>query len=156
MLEPVEVPFRALAEAFVPEVVQEDETGWRSLTATVEAALQRQPEAILRQIVLLVRLLDWLPVARHGRRLRSLDPATRTRLLLRLQDSRLAVLRRGVWGLRTLVFMGYYTRADTYAQIGYAARPGGWDAIRAAATPEAPQVDASESPGGSWTPETPA
>jgi len=114
----------------VPEVSEIDEAEWVQLTATIESALERQPEAVLKQILLLVRLLDWLPVARHGQRLRSLDLADRTRFLLQLQDSRVALLRRGVWGLRTLVFMGYYTHPGTYAGIGYAAHPRGWEATR--------------------------
>ena len=129
LLSPVDAPLRALAQAFVPELEGGGEAEWHELTRVVESALERQPSATRRQIVLLVRFLDWMPIARHGRRLRSLEPGVRTRFLERLQNSGVLLLRRGVWGLRTLIFMGYYTRADAYADIGYAARADGWEAL---------------------------
>ena len=39
-------------------------------------------------------------------------------------------LRVGVWGLRTLVFVGYYTDPNVQTQLGYHPRPEGWAAIR--------------------------
>jgi len=56
------------------------------------------------------------------------DPARRTRLLSALQDSPVLLLRRGFWGLRTLIFLGYYTRPAVAAEIGWRAHPGGWSA----------------------------
>jgi hypothetical protein len=92
----------------------------------VDEALGRQPPSVRRQLFLFIGLLDWLPVFRHGRRFRSLDPERRLRFLQTLQDSRLVLVRRGVWGLRTLIFMGYYARPAAYAAIDYRAHPDGW------------------------------
>ena len=39
-------------------------------------------------------------------------------------------VRRGFWGLRTLVFMGYYARPEAAAAIGYRADVRGWEARR--------------------------
>ena len=80
--------------------------------------------------MLLIRFLDLLPAPRHGRRLRSLDAARRLRLLESLERSPLLLLRRGVWGLRTLAFMGYYARPEAAAAIGYRAEARGWEARR--------------------------
>lgn len=124
--------FRALVEAFVPEASRLSEAEWADVEATVDYALSRRPASLRRQIVLLVRALDLLPLVRHGRRLRDLDAAARLRMLEALQDSRVLLLRRGVWGLRTLAFMGYYTRDAAAADIGYRAHPLGWRARRAA------------------------
>jgi hypothetical protein len=49
--------------------------------------------------------------------------------LLGLQEPAL-LLRRGSWGLRTLVLMGYYGRPDAKQEIGYRADPRGWEARR--------------------------
>lgn len=127
-LNPVSEPFRALAETFVPEVSEMGRDEYRRLVEIVEAALGDRAPSIRRQLLLFVRLLDWLPVLRYGRRLRSLDRERRAGLLGRLQDSRLLAIRRGVWGLRSLVFMGYYGREEAREEIGYRARPGGWEA----------------------------
>jgi hypothetical protein len=126
----VRAQFRALCVAFVPESAELNEPGWRALESEVEQALTDRPPAIQKQIVLLIRILDLLARVRHGRTLAALPPASRRELLTRLQDSRWLLLRRGVWGLRTLAFLGYYSRPDTAASIGYRADSRGWEARR--------------------------
>jgi hypothetical protein len=130
LLTPVRRPFRALSETFVPETVEMDDRGWARLFEIVEAALRTRPQGVQRQVVLLVRALDWLALIRHGRRLASLDPTLRQSLMESLQRSRLLLLRRGIWGIRSLVFMGYYARPEIHAALGYRARSEGWEAVR--------------------------
>lgn len=127
-LAPVQPQFRALAEAFVPGVRSLGAGGWADLVGVVEGALEDRPPEIRRQLLLLVRLLDWLPVVRYGRRLRALGPDRRRSVLARLQEAPILAVRRGVWGLRTLAFMGYYGRPESHREIGYRAHPDGWDA----------------------------
>ena len=123
-------PFRALCVAFVPESAELNEAGWRELESDVERALADRSPAVQKQMLLLIRILDLLARARHGSALASLPPASRRELLTRLQDSRWLLLRRGVWGLRTLAFLGYYSRPDTAASIGYRADARGWEMRR--------------------------
>lgn len=130
LLGVVREPFRALCVAFISESAELDESGWRELEAEVERALASRPAAVQKQMVLLIRALDLLARIQHGSRLVSLPPASRRALLTRLQDSRWLLLRRGVWGLRTLAFLGYYSRPDTAASIGYRADALGWEARR--------------------------
>lgn len=130
VLEPVRIPFRALARTFVPETAQLDERAWQDLERIVEDALAARPPRIRRQLAVLIRLLDVLPVFCYGRRFTAMDDARRTRFLRAVQDAPILLLRRGVWGLRTLVFMGYYARAEAAALIGYRAHPRGWEARR--------------------------
>jgi hypothetical protein len=80
--------------------------------------------------MLLLQLLEWLPVLRYRRRLSSLDLARRTRVLERMQAAPVLLLRRGVWGVRTLALMGYYGRAAGAAAIGYRADGRGWESRR--------------------------
>lgn len=129
-LRSVRRAFRAVATAVVPEAARLDEAGWGELEGILERALAERPPALRRQLRLLIRLLEHLPLVRFGRRLSALDPQRRARLLARVQDSRLPLLRRGFWGLRTLVFMGYYGREGASAEIGYRADPRGWEARR--------------------------
>lgn len=130
LLPPVRAPFRALAATFVPEAAALDERAWQDLEAIVEQALAERPANLQRQLVLLIRALELLPLARFGRRFTRLDPARRARVLGRLERSPLLLLRRGVWGLRTLAFMGYYARPAAADAIGYRAHLRGWDARR--------------------------
>jgi hypothetical protein len=129
-LEPVRPTFRALARTIVPEAAALDEGGWRELEAIVEASLASRPPALRRQLLLLVRALEWLPVGRWGRPFRALDADRRTRFLATVQDAPVLAVRRGFWGLRTLVFMGYYGRRDAAAEIGWRGDPRGWEARR--------------------------
>ncbi len=129
-LAPVWPTFRALSEAFVPEAAELDTAGWRRVAEIAGSGLETRPPAVQRQVVLLVRLLDGLSLLRHGRRLRKLPPERRRHFLDSMQHSRSLLLRRGVWGLRTLAFMGYYARPEVHSEIGYRADPKGWEAIR--------------------------
>ena len=120
--------FRALTSTFVPEAAGLDERGWAEAEAIVETFLASKSESVRRQVALLVRLLQLLPILRWGRPFTALDAGRRTRFLGALQDAPLLLLRRGIWGLRTLAFMGYYARPDAAATIGYRADKRGWEA----------------------------
>jgi hypothetical protein len=122
--------FRAVATAVVPEAASLGPADWDELEAIVARAVASRPPPLGRQLAALLLLLEWLPVLRYGRRLSSLDAGRRTRVLEYLQTVPVLVLRRGVWGVRTLVLMGYYGRAAGAAAIGYRADPRGWDSRR--------------------------
>ncbi len=142
VLEPVRPIFRAVAESVVPELQAAGPAQWAEVEVEIERALAERPSAVRRQLVSFLHLLDWWAMLRHGRRLTKLDPEKRTALLQGLERHRVPLIRRGMWGLRTLVFLGYYTRADVAAFIGYRAHPDGWCARpeaareRPAATPQ--------------------
>jgi hypothetical protein len=119
---------RAIGATIVPEATDLDEREWLALEEIVRGALAPRPRALQRQFVLLVRVIDWLALLRYGRRFTALDPARRQRLLEQLQNAPLLLVRRGIWGLRTLLLMGYYGRAAAARGIGYRADPRGWKA----------------------------
>lgn len=125
---PLRITFRCLVEVFVPEAERLDAREWAEVLTLVEGALASRPAADRRRVAWLLRLLRWFPLPRHGRSLPALPRRHRERLLQRLQASRLEPVRRGVWGLRTLAFLGYYGRREAAAGIGYRADPGGWGA----------------------------
>lgn len=138
VLPPVQRPFRALATTVVPEAEGLDGAGWTELERIVEAQLARRPERVRRQFQLLVRLLQHLPVLRYGRTFTRLDARRRTRFLLAVQDAPLLLLRRGVWGLRVLIQMGYYGQPARAAELGYRADAKGWEALRPRGAPGGP------------------
>lgn len=130
VLPPLRHAFRAIAVTVVPEAAALDERQWAALERIVEDALALRPARTRRQLGMLIRVIENLPVLLSGHRFSGLDPERRTRWLERLQGSPVLLLRRGVWGLRTLVFMGYYARPEAAVAIGYRADPRGWDARR--------------------------
>ena len=123
-------PFRALAITMVPDSASLDEQAWRDVDASIAHALAQRPPAVRRQLALLIRVLDTLPLLRWGRRFRHLGAGRRARFLDAMQYSPILLLRRGVWGLRTLVFLAYYARPDVQLALGYQATPRGWRARR--------------------------
>lgn len=126
MLAPVRPAFRAIASTIVPEAARLDHEAWEELERTVETALRSRPPAMQRQLRLFVRVLNVLPLPVHGTTFTRLAPARRARFLAAIERSWLPPLRKGFWGLRTLVFMGFYTRPSVHAEIGYRAHVRGW------------------------------
>ena len=132
VLPPVREAFRAIAATVVPEAGRLDTAGWGELERLVEKMLEPRPSSIKRQLRMLIRAIDVLPLLRRGRRFTRLTAPERTKFLAGLQDAPLLLLRRGFWGLRTLVYLGYYARPEVDREIGYRADPRGWEARRTA------------------------
>jgi hypothetical protein len=132
VLPKVRDTFRAVAATVVPEAEGLDAAGWAELERLVEKSLEPRDEAVKRQLGLLFRVIELLPLLRFGRPFARLRPAERARFLAALEDAPLLLLRRGFWGLRTLVYLGYYARPEAGREIGYAAHPRGWEARREA------------------------
>ena len=122
--------FRALAVSFVPETARATEPQWAELEATVTQAIAVRPPALSRQLALLVHALDGIAWLRFGRGVARLAPEQRAALLEALATSRLLLVRRGIWGLRTLVLLGWYTQPTVTAALGYRASAAGWSARR--------------------------
>lgn len=118
---------RSLTVACVPSAERLDAAGWMRAEGTVDDALAQRPAGVRRQVLLFVRVLGLLARLRWGRGLAALDPARTRRLLQALERSPFLLLRRGVWGVRTLCFMGVYTLPGVRRNMGYAARLRGWD-----------------------------
>ena len=129
-LEPVRPLFHALTEAFVPATATSTAAEWAEADRIVARALSGRPAAMQRQITLFIRMLNLLAVVRFGRGLVRLDPVRRTRLLESVAGSPVLLLRRGVWGLRTLAMAGYYSRPEIQHALGYRATAAGWEARR--------------------------
>jgi hypothetical protein len=104
------------------------EEEWREAEAIVRRALAARSRGVRRQIGIFLQLLDVVSFVRHGRPIAGLPAAQRTRLLESLGRSRLLLMRRGIWGVRTLAFMGYYARPRAAEGIGYRASAAGWAA----------------------------
>lgn len=117
---------RAFAATVTPETAALSDAQWRGCEAVIEHALSRRPARVRRQIQLLLRAIDVAARARYRRGFAQLDAERRTALIERLERAPVALVRRGIWGLRTLVFMGYYTGADVARDIGYGATARGW------------------------------
>jgi hypothetical protein len=120
--------FRVIMGTVVPEAGGLGDDEWRTAAAIIARALASRPAGVRRQLAAFLRALDVLAFIRYGRGLRAASAEQRTALLESLSRSRLLALRRGVWGVRTLAFMGYYARPEAAREIGYRASAAGWAA----------------------------
>jgi hypothetical protein len=141
-LAPVRHILHAIATTVIPETASLGERAWNELDDVIERAVAQRGERVRRQIITFLRLVQSLPVVRFGKPFTSLGSARRTAFLESLERSRLLLVRRGVWGVRTLVFMAYYTRDDVCESIGYTSSASGWAARggTVAAVPLSPQL----------------
>ena len=123
LLAPVRPVFRAIAQAMVPASQRYDEAAWRAMEGVVEGALSARPVRLQQQLVTFLRLANVLAVPLSGRTLVRLAPNDRERVLHRFERAPVALLRRGVWGLRTLIFMGHYTNPVALSAAAGSGRP---------------------------------
>jgi len=123
--------FRNVTRTVVPDADALDEAAWSRALAIVEEGLAGRAPALRRRLSLFLRLLEWLPLLRWLRPFSALGPERRARWLRTLQDSPLLLVRQGLWGVRTLAFMGYYGLPEVRREMGYRAHPRGWRAEEA-------------------------
>ena len=136
LLAPVRPVFRAVAVTMVPAAAQYSAASWDELEGAVEQALSQRPVALQKQLLTFVRQLNLIALVLGGRSMTALSPAARERVLHRIERSPIALLRRGLWGLRTLIFLGHYTRPEVAAATGWRGDARGWAARGGAPAPD--------------------
>ncbi len=97
-----------------------DSGGWARFEAIVDSALAGRPSGVRRQIGTFLVLIRVVPVLRWGRTFDRLDGERCDAWLRWLQDGPLGLFRQGFWGLKALIFMGYYGQAEVWPEVGYA------------------------------------
>lgn len=120
-LEPAKEQFLlTLARRVVPEVVELDERGLGHLTAIIDRALGDRPEEMRTKFATFLGVLRWAPMLRYGAPFDRLRPDRQDAVLRWFENAPVGLLRQGLWGLKSMVFMGYYGRAEAWDEIGYA------------------------------------
>ncbi len=121
-----------VAERVVPEVarLQPDDRG--RFQAIVEEALAERPPALQRQFRLFLAVVRYAPAARYLAPFDWLDLTRKDAVLAWLQDCPVGLVRKGFWGLKSLVFMGYYGRPEVGDAIGYRPDTRGNERLRVA------------------------
>ncbi|HJR35688.1 MAG TPA: hypothetical protein VJ817_12105 [Gemmatimonadales bacterium] len=130
MPPPLRPALRPLAISFIPEIAGATAAQWSELEERIAQALAARPAAVRRQLGLFVRVLEAASRIRYRAGLAALDSGRRTALLEAFAGSPLLLFRRGIWGLRTLVMLGWYTQPSVVSALGYRASPAGWEARR--------------------------
>jgi hypothetical protein len=108
-----------LAARIVPEVADAPADVRYRLVTTVDEALALQAPGQQRMFKLLLFALQWMTLPFTLHRLEQLPPRWQDGLLRFLQDGPVRLLRVGIWGVKTLVFMGYYGQDAVERKIQY-------------------------------------
>ena len=109
----------SVAERIVPASSALDGSERAQMMSLVEEGLALRPDPMQRQFAAFLQVLRWAPILRYGRRLDHLRPDRQDAVLHWFQDAPVQLLRSGFWGMRTLVFLGYYGMPEIGARIGY-------------------------------------
>jgi hypothetical protein len=109
----------AVGRRIAPGIADLDAAARDRVAAIMARAIAARPRALQRQLALFVQVMRWAPVVRYGRPFERLDPPRQDAVLRWFQHAPVAALRQGFWGVKTLVFMGYYGRPEAGAAIGY-------------------------------------
>ncbi len=108
-----------VAAVIVPGFSSLDQDRRDRFLTIIDDALGERPESMQRQLALFLKVLDVAPYMRWGRPLGRLDTARSERALLWFQEAPIGKIRQGFWGLKTLVFMGYYGQSAVWPEVGY-------------------------------------
>lgn len=115
-----------LAARIVPETVELDGAGLDRFTSIIDQALAGREPEVRRQFATFLGVVRWAPLARFGRPFDRLPDERKDAVLRWFEDCPVGLLRSGTWGLKAMVFMGYYGQPETNELVGY--HPGGHDA----------------------------
>jgi len=122
---------RVLATRIVPEIADLDSAGSGRFFGIIDEALGGREPAVRRQFAVFLGVLRWAPVVRYGSPFDGLSAERQDAVLRWFENSPVDLLRKGTWGLKTMVFMGYYAQPETNALVGYHPAFDGRDGLRA-------------------------
>ena len=122
--------FMAIAQTVTPEVASLDADGVARMTAIVDQALLDRDPSTRKQLGTFLGVIRLAPLLRYGRTFPGLDPTPRTVVLRWFENCPISLIRKGFWGLKALVFMGYYGQPERWSEIGYAPEIDGRERMR--------------------------
>ena len=122
---------QVLAARIVPETTDLDASGLRRFFEIIDGALLDRPDSVRRQFGIFLGVLRWAPAARFGRPFERLKVESQDAVLRWFEDCPVGLLRKGFWGLKAMVFMGYYGQPETNELVGYAPKLDGRASLHA-------------------------
>jgi hypothetical protein len=110
---------RILAARIVPETTDLDAEGLNRFFDIIDGALLERPESVRGQFATFLWVLRLAPAIRYGRPFERLSRERQDAVLRWFEDCPVGLLRKGFWGLKAMVFMGYYGQPETNPLVGY-------------------------------------
>jgi hypothetical protein len=108
-----------LAARIVPESAGAPAQVTDPLLAAIDGELRPRPHLQQLEFKALLLAIRWMTVPFTLRRFDRLPGDRQDRWLRLLENAPLTLLRVGIWGLKTLVFLGYYSQDGVTRRIRY-------------------------------------
>lgn len=120
-------PLPAKTEAFLLVLAQRIAPGTRDLSSDgiqaffriLREGLAGRPPALQRQFLVFLSAVRWLPALRFGAPFDRLTPEKQDAALRWFQNAPASLLRKGFWGLKTLIYMGYFGQPELAEKFAY-------------------------------------
>jgi len=108
-----------LAARIVPESAGAPAQVTDPLLAAIDGELRPRPRLQQLEFKLLLLTIRWMTVPFTLHRFERLPAERQDGWLRFLENAPLTLLRAGIWGLKTLIFLGYYTQGGVQQRIRY-------------------------------------
>ncbi|HYB10773.1 MAG TPA: hypothetical protein VEJ16_13980 [Alphaproteobacteria bacterium] len=109
----------SLASRIVPEVKDAEDEVKNGLVSSVDHALALQTSTSRLLFKFLLFVLQWVTVPFTLHRLERLPPKWQDAVLEFFENAPLTVVRAGIWGVKTLIYLGYYGQESVERRIQY-------------------------------------
>jgi len=108
-----------LAHVLVPDMKNLSREREARFFELVDELLATRPASVVRLIGIFLVFLRWFPLLRFGGRLDRLSKERQVRALHWFEEAPVGLIRTGFWGVKTLVFMGYYAQPEIAEGLSY-------------------------------------
>ena len=108
-----------LGQCVAPGVADLDTRGKKRFRMIIRLMLLRRSGMERFQVRLFLLVLRWLPAPVFFRPFERIPSSAQTWILLRFENAPIKLFRAGFWGLKTLIFMGYYGQLEIAAKVHY-------------------------------------
>lgn len=111
--------FEAIQNCLVPRSARFRPEQKEQSIELINQILSDKPGLIHFKIAVFLRLIDVVSLISGFKSFRHLAPSHQTQVMKFFFDSKIAIFRKGFWGLSTLAKMGVYGQPSVYNEIGY-------------------------------------
>lgn len=108
-----------LGARMAPGIAELDWRGRKRFRLIIRGMLLRRSGMERFQVRLLLRVIRWLPAIVFFRPFERIPVGAQDWILRRLENAPIKLLRAGFWGLKTLVYMGYYGQPEIAKTVHY-------------------------------------
>lgn len=115
--------FIPVQRALVPLYDKLSEHGKRASWKAVSEMLSEKSAGVRARVLLFLLVIQTACLLRYARLFGSLKAAQKQRVLFWFFDSKIALMRKGFWGINTLSKLGVYGIHESYSHIGYVKSP---------------------------------